>query len=366
MYQPKIIIDCHIPYIKGVLDRMARVEYIAGNEIDRQAVSQADALIIRTRTHCNAALLEGSKVRFIATATIGYDHIDTEYCHRHHIAWTNAAGCNAASVAQYLLSALTAYSTAHRYLLPGKCLGVVGVGNVGTKVARIGEALGMKVLLNDPPRADREGEKGFVPLDTLVEEADIITFHTPLAEEGVYKTFHLADAAFFDKLKKKPLIINSSRGEVVDNAALCRALETGKVRDTIIDCWENEPHPLESLLAKAFIATPHIAGYSADGKANGSRMSAEAVARFFNLPALQKTIAPPPPPCPVIDYQSFEATILHTYPILDDSHRLKSDPSAFEHLRNHYPLRREAPAFTLRNVPTQESALLKSLGFQFV
>ena len=229
-------------------------------------VKDADALIIRTRTRCNRELLEGSKVKFIATATIGFDHIDAEYCREADITWTNAPGCNSASVAQYLQSSLILLQTLKGINLPEVTIGIIGVGNVGSKVAKVAQELGMRVLLNDLPREDKEGKQGFSSLQTLAEECDILTFHVPLYKEGRYKTCHLADDAFFQSLKRKPVIINTSRGEIIETGALLNALDTGLVSDAIIDVWENEPAINLTLLDKVFLGTPHIAGYSADGK----------------------------------------------------------------------------------------------------
>ncbi|MDX1284375.1 MAG: NAD(P)-dependent oxidoreductase, partial [Draconibacterium sp.] len=180
----KIIIDDKIPYIKGAFENLAEVVYLPGKETTPEVVKDADAIITRTRTICNQELLEGSKVKFIATATIGFDHIDTDYCKQAGIEWTNAPGCNAESVNQYIASALFSWSMRKRIDLAGLTIGVVGVGNVGSRVAKTCEILGMKVLLNDPPRERAEGPEQFVSLETIQKEADIITLHVPLNLEG--------------------------------------------------------------------------------------------------------------------------------------------------------------------------------------
>jgi erythronate-4-phosphate dehydrogenase len=279
----KIIIDDKIPYIKGVLEPFAEVIYLPGNKTTHEVVKDADAIITRTRTVCNKHLLEGSSVRFIATATIGYDHIDTEYCEKSGITWTNAPGCNSKSVEQYIASALMAMAEKMNFSLKEKTIGIVGVGNVGSKVANLCEILGMKVLLNDPPRSRAVGGKGFVELDELLIKADIITLHVPLNPEGIDKTFHLADDSFFAKTEKKPIIINSCRGEVTDTLAMKTALLCGQISGAVIDCWENEPDLDRELLALTDLATPHIAGYSKDGKANVTSMSIRALSKYFKL-----------------------------------------------------------------------------------
>ena len=335
----KVIVDNKIPYIKGNIEKIAdEVVYLPGNAFTKEEVKDADALIVRTRTLCNAELLEGSSVKFIATATVGFDHIDVDYCREAGIVWTNCPGCNAGSVEQYVHASLLLLKHYKGLDLKKAVLGIVGVGHVGKRVQRMAEALGMRVLLNDPPRED-SGEPGFVSLQTIAEECDVITFHTPLNREGKYRTFHLADAAFFIGLKRTPSIINSSRGEVVDASALLDALEEGKVKDAVIDTWEGEPDISLELLRKVFIGTPHIAGYSADGKANATRMSLEALCRYFGKTA-EFSIAPPALPLKTYSDDA-EKAYLEVYNPMDDSVRLKESPEKFEWFRGNYPLRRE-------------------------
>ena len=322
----KVIIDHKIPYIKEAISRIAdEVIFLPGNAFTKEAVKDADALIVRTRTMCNRELLEGSRVKFIATATIGYDHIDTEYCREAGITWTNCPGCNAGSVEQYVHSALLQLKHKKGLDLEKSTLGIVGVGHVGSRVKRMAESLGMRVLQNDPPRADK-GEQGFVNLETIARECDVITFHTPLNREGKYATYHLANEDFLFSLERTPYLINSSRGEVVDTASLLVALSAGKVKDAVIDTWEHEPNISRELMSVAFLATPHIAGYSADGKANATRMSLEALCQFFGVEA-EFTILPPEGPS---DYDPTR-----------DSEWLKASPEKFEWFRGNYPLRRE-------------------------
>ncbi|MFM2292725.1 MAG: hypothetical protein RIS29_2538, partial [Bacteroidota bacterium] len=277
----KIIIDDKIPYIKGAFEPVAEVIYLAGSKTTAEVVKDADAIVTRTRTICNEKLLAGSSVKFIATATIGFDHIDTDYCEANEISWTNAPGCNSKSVEQYIASTLMVLAETKGWDLTQKTLGVVGVGNVGKKVARIAEIFGMKVLLNDPPRERAEGADQFVSLQTVMNEADVITLHVPLETKGEDATFHLANDAFFGKLGRKPVLINSCRGEVVETAAVKAALNAGQISEFVCDCWENEPNLDLDLLANTIIATPHIAGYSKDGKATGTLMSVQAIDNYF-------------------------------------------------------------------------------------
>ena len=233
MMKLRIVADDKIPFLRGALEPFAEVTYLPGGAIAPADVKNADALITRTRTRCGEALLAGSRVRFIATATIGYDHIDTAYLRRAGIAWRNAPGCNAASVAQYIGSALVSSGVE----LCGKTLGVIGVGNVGSKVAALGEALGMRVLRNDPPRAEREGSTGFTELPELLAEADFVTIHTPLTRDGAHPTFHLCDAGFPELMRPGAQLFNSGRGEVVDTAALKAALKSGRISAAVLDVW---------------------------------------------------------------------------------------------------------------------------------
>lgn len=335
----KVVIDNKIPYIREAMEALAdEVVYLPGKEITASVVRDADALITRTRTQCNRQLLEGSKVRFIGTATIGFDHIDTEYCREAGITWSNCPGCNAGAVEQYLHSVLLLLQQEKHVELKDACLGIVGVGHVGSHILSLAERLGMRILLNDPPRADR-GEEGFVSLETLARECDIITFHTPLARNGEYRTFHLADRAFFHSLRKKPYIINTSRGEVVETEAILEALDKGLIGGAVLDVWENEPHINLELLDKVFIGTPHIAGYSADGKANATRMVLEAFCRFFGKEMNFHIAAPEQPHR---EYDSDERVRqLQMYNPHDDCDMLRAHPELFEQLRGDYVLRKE-------------------------
>lgn len=343
----KVIIDNKIPFIREAIEQLAdSVVYAPGKDFTPELVKDADALLIRTRTRCDRTLLEGSNVRFIATATIGFDHIDTDYCREAGITWTNAPGCNSASVAQYLQSTLLLLEQAKGRKLSEMTIGVIGAGNVGSKVAQAASELGMRVLLNDLPRQDEEGGADFHSLQTLAEQCDILTFHVPLYKEGKYKTFHLADAAFFRSLKRRPVLINTSRGEVVETQALLDALNSGQLSDAVIDVWENEPDINPELLNKVFIGTPHIAGYSADGKANATRMSLDALCRFFRIEADYR-ICPPQPESPTIVADTPAEAYLQMYDPRRDSEALKTHPELFEKLRGDYPLRREKEAYTV-------------------
>ncbi len=370
----KIIIDDKIPYIRGTFEGVADVVYLPGSKTTPEVVKDADAIVTRTRTICNEILLAGSAVKFIATATIGYDHIDTDYCDASGIKWTNAPGCNSKSVEQYIASTLMVLAERKNLDLKDLCIGVVGVGNVGSKVARVCNLLGMKVLLNDPPRERVEGSAAFVSLKQVMDEADFITLHVPLNMKGEDSTFHLGDEAFFSGLKKNPVLINSCRGEVVDTISVKTALQNGQISGFICDCWENEPDLDLELLAMTEIATPHIAGYSKDGKATGTQMSVHAISQFFNLglESWQPTgVELPENPVFELDgtgmseQEIVAKAILHTYDIRNDDSDFRKDPVQFEQLRGDYPTRREFPAFTIlpKNIGKETLEILKKLGF---
>lgn len=371
----KIIIDDKIPYIEGALEPFAEVVYLPGSKTTPEVVKGADALITRTRTKCNRDLLDGSNVKFIATATIGFDHIDTEYCREAGIEWTNAPGCNSGSVEQYIASTLAVLSQKHNFSLSEKTIGIVGVGNVGSKVTRIAKAYGMNVLLNDPPRERAEGKGDFVSLNEILEQSDIITLHVPLNMTGEDKTFHLADDTFFAKAGKKPFVINSCRGEVVETGALKNALKSGTIAGAVIDCWENEPDIDRKLLEMVDIATPHIAGYSKDGKANGTAMSVQAVSRFFGLGidnwTCQNVELPASTEITINEIEKnteevLKKAVLETYDIREDDERLRLSPENFEKQRGDYPVRREFPVYhiTLLNSSPETMEQLKTFGFK--
>jgi erythronate-4-phosphate dehydrogenase len=351
-----IVADEAIPFLKGVAEPWCDVNYIKGSEIIRPSLTSADALIVRTRTLCNRSLLEGTPVTFIASATIGYDHIDTAYCKKNGVGWSNAPGCNSGSVMQYMTAAILHLSVRFG-LEPGQLtIGIIGAGHVGSKVAAAAAALGMKVLINDPPRQRREGSPGFTPLPRLLKEADMVTLHVPLSATGRDSTFYLAGREFIASMKRGAFLINTSRGGVTSEEEVKRALWSGQLKGYIADVWEREPVADTELTEMAEIATPHIAGYSADGKLNGTRMALQAVADRFKipiiLPATDLLPAPRESTITTPDRMSSTAELLYqivqqTYNIAEESRLFKSSPTQFESFRNNYPLRREFGAFTL-------------------
>lgn len=373
----KIVADDKIPGLKGVFEPFAEVLYLPGKDIGPDDVKDADALIVRTRTACNAQLLESSSVKMVATATIGTDHFDIPWLESAGIRWVNAPGCNSGSVRQYIGSVLA------RLILEGRdpattTLGIVGVGMVGSKIAQLANALGFKVLLNDPPRQRSEGSAAFCDLPQLLRESDLISFHTPLNMSGPDATWHHFNKDTLRQTKKGAIVINTSRGEVTATQTLLQGLASGHLSRVVLDVWENEPNIHSDLHQKVWIGTPHIAGYSVDGKANGTTMTVQALARHFQLPLSDwQPASLPLPPDPLIRFgeeilqmtpaQVAATAILKTFDVCDDDARLRARPTEFEKLRGAYPPRREFHLWQVQ-LPKQAAAevrtLFKQLGFQ--
>lgn len=315
----KVVVDRHIPYLEEVAASCAelagKVEwvFVEPQDITREVLLDADALLIRTRTRCNESLLEGTRVQFIATATIGFDQIDTAYCASHGIMWTNSPGCNAQGVCDYVETVLHNLAPD----APNHTLGIVGVGHVGSLVAEMAKRRGFNVLLCDPPRAEKEGTEGFSDLEEIERRCDIITFHTPLTKTGKYPTWHLETCR---NLRPDTLLINAARGGVIDEEAMLRA-----GNPCVIDTWEDEPDIHKATLDKAIFATYHIAGYTRRGKYNASQMVLSALLKHFGLPDIRIPNAPADAP--------------HIWDIAAVSNQLKQHPEQFEWLREHYTLR---------------------------
>lgn len=339
----KIVADKHIPFLEGVFEPYAEVVYINGRSITHEDIIDADAMIIRTRTKCNAELLDGTSVKIIATATIGTDHIDLPYCAERGIEVHNAEGCNAGGVMQYVFSALYGVAARKAIKLDGYNFGIVGVGNVGRKVEAMARHLGFNVLRCDPPRAEAEGEEGFCSLEYLLANSHIVTMHVPLNET----TRKMADEDFFLRMQPGTIFINAARGEIMDEAALKEAYP--KLGAAIIDTWNNEPDVDEDLIDLVDVATPHIAGYSYQGKQNGTAMSVQAVARHFGIEALYdfypENDIPDHEPV-LLDLKDkkqgeIAAVFQYNYPIFTDDFRFRMEPGNFEKMRSHYEYRRE-------------------------
>ena len=373
----KIIAEASVPFLRGVAEQYADIEYIDNKDITSERIRTADALIVRSITKCTADLLDGSSVRFIATATAGTDHIDADYCAAHNIAWTNAPGCNAMGVAQYVCSCLSLLSLRHGIELSGKKIGIIGVGHVGQLVTEIALALGMQPLLNDPPRLEQEGDnikyhEYFTSLETIQKEADIITLHVPLSKTGAYPTLGMVNDSFLSSCKKGLILINACRGGVCRTESLIKGKKDGTIAHLVLDCWEGEPHINAHLLEQTDIASPHIAGFSADGKHRGARMALLSISDFFGLGASQDLLIPkeleqPQAPIALEQFPPHEA-VLHAQltsfnpEYIDQA--LRADISQFEFLRKHYNYPREMSAYTIEGGTEEDRRTLSRLGFQ--
>jgi len=389
----KIVAARNMPFVEAAFSTLGEVTLLEGRQIGPADVRDADLLVTRSTTQINRALLENSRVRFYGTATIGTDHMDTAWLDSRGIRWCSAAGCNANSVSEYVTAALLELGARHGLSLAGKTLGIIGVGNVGRRVAGKAAALGMQVALNDPPRARGEvsgfrcqvsGEEVWMPWETLpgvLEQADVVTLHVPLTADGPDPTHHLADDAFFARLKAGAVFINAARGAVVDTPALLRALESGRVSHAVIDCWEGEPDFSPALMEHCALGTPHIAGYSYDGKVNGTVMVYAEACRFLGVePTWSPDALVPPAAVPEIEAQAGDDVqavcrdvVKQVYSIEADDRPLREaaamDASGrrdrFDALRRGYPVRREFPATRVSLTPGHPAGKpLTGLGFR--
>ena len=355
----KITADENIAYAKEAFSEFGKVKLLHGREITPESLKDTDVLIVRSITKVDKNLLKGTKVKFIGTATIGKDHIDTEYLRNNSIAFADAAGCNAHAVNEYVFTALAEVLEKKKLRFKDFSIGIIGVGNVGSKVARCASNLGMKTILNDPPLKRKTGDEKYRELDDALK-ADIVTLHVPLNKEGIDKTFHLFDYNILNRLRDNCILINSSRGSVVDNGALERIIDK-KNLTVILDVWENEPAISSSLLKKVFIGTPHIAGYSYEGKINGTMMIYSALCRFLNREESYsiQALKVDEPVIEVTGDESVENTFgkifKKIYDIKEDDKKLRKiigkekneAGKYFDMLRKDYPLRREFSNYTV-------------------
>ncbi len=354
-----IIVDENIAFAEEAFSQFGNVTLIDGRKISNSILKNCDILIVRSITKVSETLLNETKVKFVGTATIGTDHIDFDYLGKNNIAFADAKGCNSYAVTEYVFTALAKAVVEKQMVLKDKSIGVVGVGNIGSKIVKLAETLGMKIMKNDPPVQRETGSTDFVPLENIYD-ADIITLHVPLNREGIDKTVHLFDGNNLKKLKEDVIFINASRGPVVDNKALLEMLRKQETT-CILDVWEDEPEINLELLKKAFIGSPHIAGYSLEGKVNGTVTMVDAVSKYLNVKSKWS------PDLPAIDNsiftldknESFEKTLFNIftsiYPVDDDDRRMRDlllkdeaeRPGYFDRLRKNYPLRREFSNYTI-------------------
>jgi erythronate-4-phosphate dehydrogenase len=376
--KPRIVVDENIPLAREVFGVFGEVTLASGRKIDARVVAPADILIVRSVTRVDEALLAGSRVRFVGTATIGTDHVDRAYLERRAIAFASAPGCNARSVAEYVVAALLELEVDLQRDWRGRTIGVVGVGNVGRRVAQLAAVLGLEVLSCDPPRAALEPEFVSVPLARILAEADVVTIHVPLTRRGEHATHHLLGAAEIARLRPGAVVFNSSRGGVVDDTALAGACAARRAY-AVLDVWETEPDPLPALLDVVRLATPHIAGYSLDGKIAGTRMIADALRDHLGSttgPSPGIYDAPVAAPRIAIAAQgrdAVRAAVRHAYAIRADDERLRgalarasgTRGEAFDRLRRDYPVRREFASYTVAgSLGESERTVLRALGFE--
>ncbi len=377
----KIIADQNIPYVRECFATMGEVVAVSGRDIRRELLADADVLLVRSITKVGRDLLSGSPVKFVATATIGVEHIDYDYLHEVGIGFASAPGSNANSVAEWVVAAMLSLARKFHFRLEGRSIGIVGVGNVGSRVEAKCRTLGMKVVLNDPPLKRKTGSDKYRSLEEILA-CDFVSMHTPLTREGPDRTFHLADESFLAEMKKGAFFLNSSRGSVHDTVALRRSLENGHLAGIVLDVWENEPRVDEWLLRHAEISTPHIAGYSYDGKIAGLMMIYQAACRHFGLPVEKRIADFLPPPLvpeirlsvPIVDpQQTIHDIVQQVYAIRRDDFNMReilmvpaeTRGKFFDDLRKNYPIRREFQNTNV-GIPSgydQWREILNGLGF---
>ena len=334
----RVVVDSAIPYIRGLLEPFAEVDYREGRAIDTEVCRKADALLVRTRTQCNAALLEGSTVRFIGTATIGTDHIDSTYCAEHGITVVNAPGCNAWAVVQWVVSILAQINQHASFALTERPVGIVGCGAIGERLARLLEIFHIPVFRCDP-FLETAAPFRYTSLERIGLECSIITIHTPLTHDGAHPTYHLLDAAFFHSLKQKPYILHAARGGIVDDYELYEAAQYRRITGYYLDVYEDEPDVAPALLEAAKLATPHIAGYSIEGKLAASRAIVKAVGEFFGWQIAEPQLEEKEDKTFIVGHSIGD--LARTYDIVHDSRTLKSAPQQLEQLRTQYAFRHD-------------------------
>jgi len=376
----KIVADGNIPFVKECFSSIGEVEIVSGRQIKPGVVADADILLVRSVTPVGLELLAGSKVRFVGTATIGFEHVDVDFLKCHHIGFASAPGSNANSVAEYVIAAMLEAGQKHGITLEGKSIGIIGVGNVGRRLAVKAEALGMRTYLNDPSLQRETGDAKYLPVEELFG-CDFVTLHTPLTFEGIDKTFHLADERFFKSLKKGCVFLNTARGGVVETNALKTAIRSGKIKAAALDVWENEPAIDVGLLETADIGTPHIAGYSFDGKVAGMIMIYKAACEYFEIePRFDAALFLPEPVVAELEINAgrkseeeiIREAVRKIYDIKEDDKRMreilrlaaKERGAMFDRLRKEYPVRREFQNTQIKIADSKKIAeKLRGIGF---
>lgn len=372
----KILVDENMPYARELFSRLGEVKAVAGRPIPQHELDDADALMVRSVTKVNEALLAGKPVKFVGTATAGTDHVDDAWLSQAGIGFSAAPGCNAIAVVEYVFSALLMLAERDGFSLADRTVGIVGVGNVGGRLQKRLQALGIRTLLCDPPRAEKGDNEDFRSLDELVQQADILTFHTPLFKDGPYRTLHLADDALIRRLKPGTILINACRGPVVDNAALLARLQAGQPLSVVLDVWEPEPDLNTALLERVDIGTAHIAGYTLEGKARGTTQVFEAYSQFIGHPqqVALDSLLPAPEFGRItlhgpLDESTLKRLVHLVYDVRRDDAPLRKVagiPGEFDKLRKNYLERREWSSLYVMCDDKAAAELLHKLGFNAV
>ena len=370
----KILADQNMPLVEEYFADLGSVTRFDGRNAKPEQIEEVDILLTRSVTKVNAELLQyAKKLKFVGTATIGIDHIDTEFLDDKEIAFSSAPGCNAIAVAEYVISALYAYAQETSTSLQGKTLGIVGVGNIGQCLREKLQGSGINLLLCDPIKFENGELEEHIELDDLLAQSDIVSFHVPLVKTGKHKTLHLIDSARIAKLKENMLVINACRGEVIDNQALLESMQAGKHLELVLDVWENEPNILTELLPFVRYSSVHIAGHTLEGKARGTQMLYQKVCELLGIPA-EKQLSDFLPK-PVITEVTLQDNFIQgdlgrlvhlVYDLRRDDGILRKSLSekGFDHLRKSYPVRREFSTVTVKNNGSQFAEQLATLGFK--
>ncbi|MDD7804409.1 MAG: 4-phosphoerythronate dehydrogenase PdxB [Endozoicomonas sp. (ex Botrylloides leachii)] len=376
----KIIADENIPLLHDFFSEIGDILTLPGREITAEVIEGADVLLVRSVTQVNSNLLNNSSINFVATATAGVDHIDQAYLHQHQIGFSHAPGCNALAVAEYVLAALDVIVEKYQFNLQDRVIGVVGKGQVGSRLVNIFQRMGLNVMVSDP-FCNRVEDVTFVPLDLLIERCDVICLHTPLTTMGAYPTHHMIATRQLESMKEGTVLVSAGRGGVIDNTALKHSLKQGKDLKVVMDVWENEPKIDRTLLAQVDVATPHIAGHSLDGKIAGTALIYQACCQFFDLPpGINVSALIPAAPLRAMDFgdnvtadQAASLAIKAVYDIRRDDiwmrQLLRMDnvaaKMAFDRMRKNYPVRREFSSLRVRSQCSDQRVQqrLSALGF---
>lgn len=373
----KILVDENMPYVEPLFGDLGDIIPVNGRTLTAEQVRDADVLLVRSVTKVNAELLSGNnKLKFVGSATIGTDHVDLAYLAERNIPFSNAPGCNATAVGEFAFIAMLELAQRFNSPLKGKVVGIVGAGNTGTATAKCLQAYGIKVLLNDPIKAAEGDPRSFVSLDTIMAQADIISLHVPITHTGEHKTKHLFDEARLKALKPNTWLVNCCRGDVIDNQALIKVKQQRDDLKLVLDVWEGEPTPLPELVPLAEFATPHIAGYSLEGKARGTFMLYQNLCQLlnitadkslldllptFNIKAVELATAP--------NEKALLQLARFVYDLRDDDKMFRNtflNENGFDTMRKNHQHRREFSALALAYDGQSEVDWLSNLGFSGV